>query len=199
MATAWQRSIVFSLIEFWWWRCQLLYTTTNVSVLVLVSITDNWADGFDELAPFSSPDKILGCMLIFLQNCCFHSCDSRPFHHYEQRHQPKACWTKYFFTVTCMKLFTRASTSFPCVCSFEWNAGKVYKVVHGQGCALAEPCGPWHPTFALGQQENLFFFFQTNHMLGNLDFTGLEHWAPFNFLRELPWWIFFRLCTWDAW
>ena len=136
-------------------------------------------------------------MLIFLQNCCFHSCDSRPFHHYEQRHQPKACWTKYFFTVTCMKLFTRASTSFPCVCSFEWNVGKVYKVVHGQGCALAEPCGPWHPAFALGQQENLFFF-QTNHMLGNVDFTGLEHWAPFNFLRELPWWIFFRLGTWDA-
>ena len=72
--------------------------------------------------------------------------------------------------------------------------GKVYKVVHGQGCALAEPCGPWQPTFALGQQENLFFFFQTNHMLGNVDFTGLEHWAPFNFLRELLWWIFFRLC-----
>ena len=102
-------------------------------------------------------------MLIFLQNCCFHSCDSRPLHHYEQRHQPKACWTKYFFTVTCMKLFTRASTSFPCVCSFEWNVGKVYKVVHGQGCALAEPCGPWHPTFALGQQENLFFFSNKSH------------------------------------
>ena len=47
-----------------------------------------------------------------------------------------------------------------CVCSLEWNAGKVFKVVHGQGCALAEPRGPWHPTFALGQQENLFFFFK---------------------------------------
>ena len=35
-------------------------------------------------------------------------------------------------------------------------------------------------------------------MLGNVDFTGLEHWAPFNFLRELLWWIFFRLCPWDA-
>ena len=25
------------------------------------------------------------------------------------------------------------------------------------------------------------YFFHTNHMLGNLDFTGSEHWAPFNF------------------
>ena len=24
-------------------------------------------------------------------------------------------------------------------------------------------------------------FFHTNHMLGTLDFTGSEHWAPFNF------------------
>ena len=23
--------------------------------------------------------------------------------------------------------------------------------------------------------------FHTNHMLGTLDFTGSEHWAPFNF------------------
>ena len=27
-----------------------------------------------------------------------------------------------------------------------------------QGCALAEPSGPWHLTFALGQLENLIFF-----------------------------------------
>ena len=29
-----------------------------------------------------------------------------------------------------------------------------------QGCALAEPGGPWHPTIALGQPENLKFFIQ---------------------------------------
>ena len=48
-----------------------------------------------------------------------------------------------------------------------------------QGCALAEPSGPWWLTFALGRLEN--FFFHTNHMLGTLDFTVSEHWAPFNF------------------
>ena len=40
--------------------------------------------------------------------------------------------------------------------------------------------GPWRLTFALGRLENLIFS-HTNHMLGTLDFTILEHWAPFNF------------------
>ena len=48
-----------------------------------------------------------------------------------------------------------------------------------QGCALAEAGGRWRPTFALGTKKS--YFFHTNHMLGTLDFTGLEHWAPFNF------------------
>ena len=48
-----------------------------------------------------------------------------------------------------------------------------------KGCALAEPGGRWHPTFALGTRKA--YFFHTNHMLGTLDFTGSEHWAPFNF------------------
>ena len=29
-----------------------------------------------------------------------------------------------------------------------------------QGCALAEPSGPWRLTFALGRLENLIFFTQ---------------------------------------
>ena len=46
-----------------------------------------------------------------------------------------------------------------------------------QGCALAEPGGPWRLTFALGRLDTN----HTNHMLGTLDFTVSEHWAPFNF------------------
>ena len=46
---------------------------------------------------------------------------------------------------------------------------------------LAEPGGPWHPTVALGRQEDLSFFIQIIIILGTLDFTGSEHWAPFNF------------------
>ena len=34
------------------------------------------------------------------------------------------------------------------------------KIEYIQGCTLAEPGGPWHPTFALGQLENLSFFIQ---------------------------------------
>ena len=45
-----------------------------------------------------------------------------------------------------------------------------------QGCPLAEPAGPWRPTFALGQVKNLVL--DTNQMLGTMDFTGSEHWAP---------------------
>ena len=45
---------------------------------------------------------------------------------------------------------------------------------------LAEPGGPRHLTLALGQLENLSFF-HSNDMLGTLDFTGPEHWPPFNF------------------
>ena len=33
------------------------------------------------------------------------------------------------------------------------------------------------PTLAFGQLENLFFF-HANHMLGTLDFSDSEHWAP---------------------
>ena len=59
-----------------------------------------------------------------------------------------------------------------------WYFG--YKVPpYDQGCALAEPGGPWRLTFALGRLENQIF--HTNHMLGTLDFTGYEHWAPLNF------------------
>ena len=49
-----------------------------------------------------------------------------------------------------------------------------------QGCALAEPGGPWRLTFALGRLKKSQIF-HTNHMLGTLDFTVSEHWAPFNF------------------
>ena len=48
-----------------------------------------------------------------------------------------------------------------------------------QGFALTGHGGPWCPTFALGQLANLSFFY-TNHMLGSLEFTGSENWAPFN-------------------
>ena len=49
-----------------------------------------------------------------------------------------------------------------------------------QGCALAEPGGPWRLTLCprpTGKPQ----IFHTNHMLGTLDFTVSEHWAPFNF------------------
>ena len=40
-----------------------------------------------------------------------------------------------------------------------WYFG--YKVPpYDQGCALAEPGGPWRLTFALGRLENLRFFIQ---------------------------------------
>ena len=48
-----------------------------------------------------------------------------------------------------------------------------------KGCALAEPGGPWRLTFASGRLETMIF--HTDHMLGSLDYTGSEHWAPFNF------------------
>ena len=51
---------------------------------------------------------------------------------------------------------------------------------NNQGCSLAEPGGPWRLTFAPRRLEN-HSFFQRNHMLGILDFTGSEHLAPFNF------------------
>ena len=38
--------------------------------------------------------------------------------------------------------------------------GKLMIIVGDQGCALAEPGGPWHLTFALGRLGNLIFFIQ---------------------------------------
>ena len=66
------------------------------------------------------------------------------------------------------------------------------------GLCSSRALWPLAPNFCTRATRKSFFFFQTNHMLGNVDFTGLEHWAPFNFLRELLWWIFFRLCPWGA-
>ena len=43
---------------------------------------------------------------------------------------------------------------------FVENVKKDKNCITIQGCALAEPGGPWHLTFALGQLENLRFFIQ---------------------------------------
>ena len=41
------------------------------------------------------------------------------------------------------------------------KSGIVYQLKdHTQGFALAEPSGPWRPTFAPGRVENLLFFIQ---------------------------------------
>ena len=60
----------------------------------------------------------------------------------------------------------------------------------GQCCVLAVP--GWWPTapytFAPEWPENLTFFKIMQHTLGTLEFTGSEHWDPFNniFLRARP-------------
>ena len=41
-----------------------------------------------------------------------------------------------------------------------------------QACTLAEPGGLWRLKS---------YYFHANHMLGALDFTSSEHWAPLNF------------------
>ena len=51
---------------------------------------------------------------------------------------------------------------------------------HFQGCALAEPGGPCCLPFALGWPRKSQIF-HTNHILGTLDFTVSERWAPFIF------------------
>ena len=62
-------------------------------------------------------------------------------------------------------------------------------IIRFQGCALAEPGGPWHPTFVLGRLENLSFLFKSyaGHprfyrvkALGSLQFS-LEHSLGFGF------------------
>ena len=63
----------------------------------------------------------------------------------------------------------------PTKCPAKKERGKKSKK-RGQGCALEEPGGLWHLTFVVGRLEDLL-----NHMLGTLDFTNSEHWAPFNF------------------
>ena len=57
-------------------------------------------------------------------------------------------------------------------------------IVLGQGCALAEPGGPWRLTFVLGQLENLCFFIEIicwAHWISQVQSTGL----PSIFLRAL--------------
>ena len=55
-----------------------------------------------------------------------------------------------------------------------------------QGCALAEPGGPWRLTFVLGWLENLCFFIEIicwAHWISQVQSPGL----PLIFLRAQPW------------
>ena len=47
-----------------------------------------------------------------------------------------------------------------------------------QGCAPPAPSWPVVLNYCSGATRK---FFRRNHVLGTQDFTGLEHWAPFNF------------------
>ena len=58
-----------------------------------------------------------------------------------------------------------------------------------QGCALAEPGGPWRLTFALRRLANLRFFIQIIRWapwILQFQSTGL----PSIFLRAQPWWLY---------
>ena len=62
----------------------------------------------------------------------------------------------------------------------------ISSVVGMQGCALAEPGGLWHITFALGRLENLRFFIQIicwAPWILQVQSTG----RPSIFLRAQPW------------
>ena len=62
-----------------------------------------------------------------------------------------------------------------------YQLNSVHLQLQIQGCALAEPGGPWRLTFAqLGDQKILLSSYRS-YMLGNLDFTVSGLWAPFNF------------------
>ena len=55
-----------------------------------------------------------------------------------------------------------------------------------QGCALAEPGGPWRLTFVLGRLENLSFFLEIicwAPWISQVQSTGL----PSIFVRAQPW------------
>ena len=67
--------------------------------------------------------------------------------------------------------------------SLDWNEMSTLLRAIFQGCALAEPSGPWRLTFAPGRLENLTFFIQIIcwapeilqvQSLGSLQFS-LEH------------------------
>ena len=55
-----------------------------------------------------------------------------------------------------------------------------YELKFKQGCALAEPGVPWRLTLICSWVTRKSEIFHTNQMLGSLDFTGAEDWAPFN-------------------
>ena len=50
-----------------------------------------------------------------------------------------------------------------------------------QSCVLAEPGGPLGPNFCSWATKKSSVFSYKIIMLGTLDFTGSEHWAPFDF------------------
>ena len=54
------------------------------------------------------------------------------------------------------------------------------KCTYSSGLCSSRPRWPLPPNFC-SRATRKSQIFHTNHMLGTLNFTGSEHWAPFNF------------------
>ena len=63
---------------------------------------------------------------------------------------------------------------------FPQNSSQIYDNRQGEGCALAEPSGPWHLTFEPGQLENLTFFIQIICYAGHSGFHSFRAMGPIN-------------------
>ena len=75
---------------------------------------------------------------------------------------------------------------FPVYPSVSLSSGSICVSVSGSGSGFRIPAFPYAPSGPLtpnfcswATRESQIF--HTNHMLSTLDFTGSEHWAPFNF------------------
>ena len=106
----------------------------------------------------------------------------------------------YCILLYCLLTFRRAVVFLPQKCPGTWPPKKTTSETKIRAYAVVMVTALYHRFFCytfITQKYRHYkpikslkflglYYNHRNHMLGNRDFIGLEHWAPFNFLRAQP-------------
>ena len=120
----------------------------------------------------------------------------------EQRKSSSYLWGLASFKWAISMLVWQWTKAEEALCLTTWVGGGYFLVIGYLGCTTRWGCISWldwprlcssrarwpmAPNFC-SRVTRKSLLFHRNHMVGTVDFTSSEHWAPFIFLRAQPCW-----------